>query len=113
MKKASIISALLGLTTAEQLFSQIEPQEIITVTDQEEKDALVSTSGNGENPFAKYGTVYPNPTFQANVDKTIQDHPEISDKLQKVRNVGAATWIDSMANIAKIEPVLQGAKGSN
>ena len=32
--------------------------------------------------------------------------------MNKVRDIGAATWIDSMANIAKIEPVLKGAQGS-
>ena len=37
----------------------------------------------------------------------------MKDQLQKVRDVGAATWIDSMANIAKVEPVLKGAQGKN
>lgn len=45
------------------------------------------------------------------MDKTIADHPEIKDKLQKVRDIGAANWIDSMANISKMEPILQGAQG--
>lgn len=56
-------------------------------------------AANGINPFSKYPTVYANPSFQENVDDTTKDHPEIKDKLAKVRNVGAATWIDSMANI--------------
>ena len=46
------------------------------------------------------------------MDKTIQDHSDIKDKLQKTRNIGAATWIDNMANIAKIEPVLKGAQAA-
>jgi len=64
---------------------------------------------NGENPFALHGT-YVNPLFQSEVDATIKDHPELSDKLQKTRNIGAANWIDSMAAIAKIEPILKGAQ---
>jgi cellulase/cellobiase CelA1 len=64
--------------------------------------------GNGANPF-EGRSIFANPTYQSNVDKTIQDHPEIKDKLEKVRNIGAATWIDSMANIAKMEPVLKAA----
>jgi cellulose 1,4-beta-cellobiosidase len=66
---------------------------------------------NTANPFS--GKVeQPNPTFTANVVKTEADHQELKCKLENVKNIGAATWIDSMKNIEKIEPVLQGAKAS-
>jgi len=46
------------------------------------------------------------------VKKTEADHPDVAKILAVTEKVGAATWIDSMANIALIEPVLQGAKAS-
>jgi cellulose 1,4-beta-cellobiosidase len=74
--------------------------------------ATVKTGANGSNPF-EGATIFPNPTFQANVDKTITNHPELKEKLDKVRNIGAATWIDSMANISKMEPILKAAQGKD
>ena len=66
---------------------------------------------NSANPF-EGKLEQPNPTFTANVLKTEADHSEIKCKLEAVKNIGAATWIDSMKNIEKIEPVLQGAQAS-
>jgi cellulose 1,4-beta-cellobiosidase len=105
MQKAIALSALLGAAYGQQMVNLEEPQ-LTQVTDEK----IVKMGGNGANPF-EGRSIFANPTFQANVDKTIQDHPEIKDKLEKVRNIGAATWIDNMANIAKMEPVLKAAQG--
>lgn len=107
MQKAIALTALLGAAYGQQMVDLQEPQTV-QVTD----DNIQKMGGNGANPF-QGRNIFANPTFQANVDKTIQNHPEIKDKLEKVRNIGAATWIDSMANIAKMEPVLQAAQGKD
>ena len=107
MQKAIALTALLGAAYGQQMVDLQEPQTV------EVSDASIQKmGGNGANPF-EGRNIFANPTFQANVDKTIQNHPEIKDKLEKVRNIGAATWIDSMANIAKMEPVLQAAQGKD
>ena len=66
---------------------------------------------NSVNPFTGK-TIFPNPTFTANVKQTEADHPDSAAILSATENIGAATWIDSMKNIEKIAPVLEGAKAS-
>lgn len=62
MQKAFAISALLGAAYGQQLVDLQEPK-LQQVSD-------VKMSGNDVNPF-EGKTIYANPTFQANVDKTI------------------------------------------
>ena len=60
---------------------------------------------NSSNPF-EGATIMANPTYTNNVRKTESDHPGDSAILKAYENIGAATWIDNMANINKMEPVL-------
>ena len=97
MMKLVALLALVGCSIAEVAFLQ---------------NAKVHLKGkhvNSMNPFIGK-VVYPNPTFTSNVQKTETDHPDMAAALKKTENIGAATWIDSMAHIAKIEPVLKGAQ---
>merc|ERR1712110_934338 len=66
---------------------------------------------NQENPFLGK-TIYPNPIYTQNVKTTESHHPEVQSLLQKVENIGAATWIDTIAHIDLIEPILTGAKAA-
>lgn len=66
---------------------------------------------NSSNPFTG-AKILANPTFTANVKQTETDHPSDAAILRATEDIGAATWIDTMANIAKMEPVLQAAQKS-
>ena len=66
---------------------------------------------NTQNPFLGK-TIYPNPKFTTNVESTEKGNDDIKAKLEKIKSVGAATWIDKIDAISLIEPILKGAQKS-
>ena len=70
-----------------------------------------ASPANSSNPFLGK-TIYSNPVFTGNVKKTETDNPSVAALLASTEQIGAANWIDSMAKISTIEPILQGAKAN-
>jgi cellulose 1,4-beta-cellobiosidase len=61
------------------------------------------------NPFV--GTdYYINPDFVLEVNTTIVQNPSLEPQLRKASQVSAAYWIDTIARIANVSKVLDGAK---
>jgi cellulose 1,4-beta-cellobiosidase len=68
-----------------------------------------ASPANSVNPF-EGKTIFSNPIFTQNVKKTETDNPGVAALLSATEQIGAANWIDSMAKISTVEPILQGAK---
>ena len=110
MKKFVALAALLGAAIGQELMNFEEPQ-VEEVADVSEY-ADITHHNVGNNQYAPFNyPIFAPREYQANVDKAIAKYPALKSKLQKVRGMGGATWIDSTAAISKIEPILQAING--
>ena len=57
------------------------------------------------NPFVG-SQLYVNPVYARSVESSMQKEPALANQMGKLRNVSTAVWIDRIASISKIEPVL-------
>lgn len=60
------------------------------------------------NPF-EGADFYVNPSYQGEVQGTINTYPQYASLLLKAENISTAYWIDRMARIPNVSAVLQGA----
>lgn len=71
------------------------------------------TSGTGAvisgNPFVGVKT-YVNPEYSKQVDSSIARSPDLASKMQKLKNIGTAIWIDRIAKIPSVEKALGDAR---
>ena len=63
---------------------------------------------NSVNPFAGK-TTFANPLFTSEVEGAETQYPAEASKMKSTEHIGAANWIDSMAKISSVEPILKAA----
>ena len=66
---------------------------------------------NSVNPFSGK-TTFANPLFTTEVQGAEKKYPSEASIMKATEHVGAANWIDSMAKISSVEPILKAAQAS-
>jgi cellulose 1,4-beta-cellobiosidase len=64
---------------------------------------------NSVNPFVGK-TIFANPLFTSEVQGAEKKFPGEAPLMKSTERIGAANWIDSMAKIDSLEPILQKAR---